>query len=125
VVDLDRIVRGEYAENFFRKAFAPSEIVAITAALEPIERAKAKERQRAHNGTAPGKKHLGEVPPSVRQRAPRALDHIAKVVGKDRKTITKAKAVVEAFPARAPDVDRRFQTSSRDDVGCIQNLIAR
>ena len=26
VLDLDQIVRGEYAENFFRKAFTPSEV---------------------------------------------------------------------------------------------------
>jgi site-specific DNA-methyltransferase (adenine-specific) len=101
VVDLDRIVRGEYAENFFRKAFAPSEIVAITEALEPVERAKAKEKQR-DAGRVNGR---GQVTGSSRKlsRAPTALDHVAKVVGKDRKTITKAKAVVEAAKA-APEL---------------------
>jgi hypothetical protein len=33
VVDLDRLVRGEYSANVFRKAFAPSEMVAIKRAL--------------------------------------------------------------------------------------------
>ncbi|MGD0109536.1 MAG: ParB N-terminal domain-containing protein, partial [Rhodopila sp.] len=45
VLDLDRVVRGEYAENFFRKAFSPSEMVDIEDALLPIEKALAKERQ--------------------------------------------------------------------------------
>src|SRR5262245_50708665 len=33
VLDLDRVERGEYAENEFRKAFTPSEMVAIAATL--------------------------------------------------------------------------------------------
>src|SRR5438105_3773666 len=45
VVDLDSIVRGEWAENAFRKEFTPSEIVAIKRALEPRLKAEAKERQ--------------------------------------------------------------------------------
>ena len=44
VVDLDKIVRGEFAENAHRKHFLPSEIDAIRRTLEPIERAAAKER---------------------------------------------------------------------------------
>src|SRR5689334_2741175 len=44
-VDLDRVARGEYAENQFRKAFTPSEMVAIADAIEAPKRAKAKERQ--------------------------------------------------------------------------------
>jgi ParB-like chromosome segregation protein Spo0J len=45
VVDLEKIVFGEYAENTFRKAFTPSECADIADAIEPIERALAKERQ--------------------------------------------------------------------------------
>jgi hypothetical protein len=30
---LDRIVRGEYAENTLRKTFTPSEVVAVTKAI--------------------------------------------------------------------------------------------
>src|SRR5262245_38185093 len=46
VVDLDHIARGEFAENAIRKDFTLSEAVAIKRALEPVERAAAKERQR-------------------------------------------------------------------------------
>ena len=70
VIDLDKIVRGEYAENFFRKAFAPSEIVAIAEAIEPGERVKAKERMVAAH-TSPGK--------FPKQANGRALDHVDTV----------------------------------------------
>ena len=46
VMDLDAIVRGEFAENTFRKPLTPSESVAIARALEPLEKAAAKQRQR-------------------------------------------------------------------------------
>jgi ParB/RepB/Spo0J family partition protein len=39
VVDLDKITRGEFAENAIRKDFVPSEIDAIRRALEPVEKA--------------------------------------------------------------------------------------
>src|SRR5262245_2444046 len=45
VVDLEQVIRGELAENAIRKDFLPSEIDAIRRALEPIEKAAAKERQ--------------------------------------------------------------------------------
>jgi ParB family chromosome partitioning protein len=45
VVDLDSVVRGEFAENTCRKDFTLSEAVAIKRALEPLEKAAAKERQ--------------------------------------------------------------------------------
>jgi N6-adenosine-specific RNA methylase IME4 len=47
VVDLERVVLGEYAENTFRKQLTPSECADIADAVEPIERAAAKERQLA------------------------------------------------------------------------------
>ena len=47
-VDLKEVVRGEFAENAFRKDFLPSEIEAIRRALEPHEKESAKERQRKH-----------------------------------------------------------------------------
>jgi ParB family chromosome partitioning protein len=45
VLDLEKVVRGEYAENFFRKAFSPSEMVDIEDALLPVEAELAKARQ--------------------------------------------------------------------------------
>ena len=112
VLDLDRIVRGEYAENFCRKAFVPSEYADIADALLPIEEAQAKERQR-EGGQLFGRGHPigpGKFPEAIQGRA---LDHVARAVGKDRKTITKAREVrdaAKADPARfgklADDMDR-------------------
>jgi N6-adenosine-specific RNA methylase IME4 len=92
IVDLDEIVRGEYAENQFRKAFTPSELADIADALEPLEQATARERQRAGGRS----KAVGAVPHSFKGRA---LDHVARAVGKDRKTIVKARAVRDAAAA--------------------------
>lgn len=61
LVDLKEVVRGEFAENAFRKDFLPSEIDAIRRAIEPLEKTAAKERQKHHGGTAPGRKHSGKV----------------------------------------------------------------
>ena len=105
VLDLDQIARGEYAENFFRKAFTPSEFADIADLLEPIERHAAKQRQKEAGHTkAPGKF------PGARGAA---LDHVARAIGKDRKTIAKARGVrdaAKADPARfgklAADMDR-------------------
>jgi ParB family chromosome partitioning protein len=106
VIDLEKVAVGAYAENTFRKAFTPSELADIGDAIEPLERAAAKERQREHGGTAPGK-HSGEIPASDKGRA---LDKVAKIVGKDRKTIQKARAVRDA--ARA-DPERFGQAARR------------
>jgi hypothetical protein len=72
-------------------------MVAITDALVPAEKQAAKERQKEHGGTAPGRKHLRKIPAS--EREPTAIDHVAKAVGKARKTLVKARAVVEAAKA--------------------------
>jgi N6-adenosine-specific RNA methylase IME4 len=85
VLDIDRVVRGEYSENYFRKAFSPSEYADIADELEPIERAAAKERMLA-----------GKPCGNFSGGAGRALDKVARIVGKDRKTIEKARAVRDA-----------------------------
>jgi ParB-like chromosome segregation protein Spo0J len=82
VVPLDDIVHGEFAENTARKDFTLSEAVAIKRALEPVERAAAKERMLT------GK-------PLENFSKGRALDNVAKVAGKHRTTIAKAEAIVD------------------------------
>ena len=52
VLDLDKVIRGEVAENIFRQDFCPSEMVAIARALEPILRREAKARQGARTDDA-------------------------------------------------------------------------
>jgi N6-adenosine-specific RNA methylase IME4 len=92
-VDLKEVVRGEFAENAFRKDFLPSEIEAIRRAIEPYERAAAKERQRKHAGTAPGRrKHSGQVSPSDG----RSRDRIGAFAGISGRSLAKIQAIVEA-----------------------------
>jgi len=85
-INLDQIVRGEYAENTCRKDFTLSEAVAIKRALEPLEKAAAKERQ----GTRTDK-HPGKLPTSSKGRA---ADKAAKAAGIARRTLEKAEAIM-------------------------------
>jgi ParB-like chromosome segregation protein Spo0J len=97
VVDLDVTVKGEYAENEYRKSFLPSENVAIKRELEQLEKAAAKERQR--EGGRAGGKASGKLPTGSKGRA---ADMAAKRTGMARRTLEKAEAVVAAAEAE-PD----------------------
>jgi N6-adenosine-specific RNA methylase IME4 len=97
VVDLEKIVLGEYAENAFRKQLTPTEAADIADAIEPIEEAAAKERQReAGKERGRGQIASGKFPEAIKGRA---LDKVGKALGRDRKTIEKARAVRDAAKA--------------------------
>jgi hypothetical protein len=89
VVDLDSVVRGEFAENACRKDFTPSELVAICKEVERTERERAKHRK-AHEGR-PGK--LPE------RQTGDARDKVAARLGVSGRHYEKAKAVVAAAEA--------------------------
>jgi N6-adenosine-specific RNA methylase IME4 len=91
VVDLEKVALGEYAENAFRKAFTPSEMVEIANSIEPIERKRAKDRQGERTD-----KHPENFSSSSRGRA---LDKVATVAGISRPTLVKARAIVAAAEA--------------------------
>ena len=86
VVDLEEVIRGEFAENVHRKDFSPSELVAIGQEVERIERERAKERMT-----------LGKV--STGSGTGKARDKIAARLGISGKTYEHAKAVVDAAAA--------------------------
>ena len=88
-------LKAEYAENTHRKDFTLSEAVAIKRALEPMERAAAKERQRAGRGS--GKKRRRASCPHLDKG--RAADKAAKATGMARRTLEKAEAIVDAAEA--------------------------
>ena len=83
IVNLQDIVKGEYAENAFRKEFTVSEMVAIKRAIEPVEREQARERQLA------GKPAADSAEGEVRER-------IASSLGVSHDTLSKAEEIVEA-----------------------------
>lgn len=95
------LLRAERDENEVREPFAPSEAVAIAAALRPTEKAAARE-------SAP---ETGERPNLGRSR-----DRVAAAVGMSHETLRKAEAVVEAAtenPTLAPLVE------AMDDTGRV------
>jgi N6-adenosine-specific RNA methylase IME4 len=110
VVDLDAVVRGEFAENTERKDFTLSEAVAIKRAIEPLEKVAAKERQREHGKTAPGQKHSGQVAHSDKGRA---ADKAAKATGMARRTLEKAEAVVDAAEAEPEKYGKLLEQMDR------------
>lgn len=93
-VDLGQIIRGEQAENVFRKQFTPSEAVAIGGALEEMECAAARGRQSEggrHHGRGIASENFSEA-----IGGGKALEKVAAAVGVSRPTYAKAKAVVES-----------------------------
>ncbi len=96
MIDLKEIVKGEFAENVARKDFTPSEAVAIAEELEPEIREQAKERQKNHSGTAPGRPAEENTSGKLPEVKGDARDHVAQFVGISGRTLDKAKAVVQA-----------------------------
>jgi ParB-like nuclease domain/MT-A70 len=84
VIDIDKIVRGEFAENAYRKDFLPSEIDAIRRALEPLELAES--RKRMSNGGKGAK---------VSQPS-RSSDRIGSIAGLSGRSVEKIAAIMEA-----------------------------
>ena len=80
VVDLDAVVRGEFAENAIRKDFTLSEAVAIKRALEPIEREAAKE-------DSAGRPRATKVWANCQKFKGHAADKAAKATGMARRTL--------------------------------------
>jgi ParB family chromosome partitioning protein len=117
---------AERDENTCREDFTPSEAVALGKALEALEKARAKERQKHHGGTAPGKKkNTGGNLPQV--TGGKTRDKVAEVVGLSGRTYEKAKAVVEAAekdPERFGRLLNEMDTTGR--VGpAYQEMIRR
>ncbi len=93
VVDIDQLIRGEFAENAVRKDFLPSELDAIRRALEPLEKAAAKERQRKHGGTAPGRRKQSR---QLSGSEGEARDRIGAFAGISGRSLSKIRAIMEA-----------------------------
>jgi hypothetical protein len=85
VVDIDAVVRGEFAANVCRKPFTPSELVAITKAVEERERELARERMT-----------LGKVSTGS---AGKTRDKVAAPFGISGRTLEKMQDVVAAGEA--------------------------
>lgn len=98
LADPEALLRAEHDENVVREPFAPSEAVAIAAALMPAAKAEARERMEAGGPSA---------------KTAEARDEVARAVGMGRTTLAKATEVVEAAtsdPTLAPLVEHMDET---------------
>ena len=87
VAPLDNIVRGEFAENMIRKAFTPSEEVAIWRTLEPEVK------------TPVGRPPKEKVESFHNKEKGKTRDKVAAFFGKSGRTLEKQVAIVEAAEA--------------------------
>jgi N6-adenosine-specific RNA methylase IME4 len=87
VVDLDRIIRGEVAENTYRQNFLPSEMVSIARSLELLLRSEAKARQGRRTDLVENCHNvdLGKT-----------RDRLGNLVGVSGRTLEKMMAVLDA-----------------------------
>lgn len=115
VVDLADVTRGEHDENVMRQDFRPSEAVAIAKALEPVERAAAKER---HIEQAKVNLGIADTANLAASGKGETRDNVAAYTGIGRTSLAKAAAVVEAAerePERfAPLVEEMDRTGKVD-----------
>jgi N6-adenosine-specific RNA methylase IME4 len=118
IIDLDAVVRGEFAENAIRKDFTLSESVAIKRALEPLEREAAKERQR--EGGRRGGEGSGKLPEASKGNA---ADKAAKATGMARRTLEKAEAVVAAAEAEPEKFSKLL--GDMDRTGRVNGVFKR
>ena len=107
IIDLDDILRGQFAENAHRKNFTLGQSVAIAEALEAYERKAAKQRQ-GRAGLARSEKFSGlrAVPPTT---SPRSLCM-------SRPTLNKAQALVKAakaFPEKFGDLVAKMDKTGK------------
>ena len=91
--------------NLLRRHLNPSQKAALGVDVEPHFAKEAKERQREHGGTAPGKRKntSRQVAPSVPEKS---YDKAAKAVGASGRSVSRAKKVKAKSPkrfAKTPD----------------------
>src|ERR1035437_362465 len=112
-IPIDAIVCGELAATADRKDFTPSELVAITEAVEKRERELARQRQT-----------LGKL--STRSEAGKVRDKINKIaapLGISARTLEKARAVVQAAKAEPQKFNPLLK--QRDDTGRVNGVYKR
>jgi ParB-like nuclease domain len=115
VIDLTKIVHGEFVENTEREDFTLSEAVSIKQAIEPLIKAEAKERiGRPKKGAnlAPFKKG-------------KARDVVAKRTGKKRTSLAKAEVLVKALEAEPDNEQIAALVERMDETGRVNGPFKR
>jgi N6-adenosine-specific RNA methylase IME4 len=118
VVDISKIVLGEYAENTFRKSFQLSEMDAIRKKVFPVERVAAKERLKiGGRPSKTGEKRSGKLPDLF---AGRAKEKVSKATGVSRRTLDKIAEVMAA--AEAEPEKFGFLVAEMDRTGKVNGV---
>jgi ParB family chromosome partitioning protein len=116
--DAARALKAERDENLHRKDMTPSEMVALGKRLEALERPAAKDRQREHGGTAPGREAntAGKFPEVLPGRT---RDKVAETMGVSGRTYEKMVEVTEAAeknPERFGDLREQMDQTGKVDA---------
>lgn len=88
------------SKNLMRRHLTPSQRSMVAQNVLPLLEAEAKERQRKHGGTAPGK----TVSPRLGEVSGKATEQAAKLVGVSRGYVEDAKRIKAADPELAEQV---------------------
>lgn len=105
LADATDLLRAERDENTCRKDFTPSEAARLGAALEALERPRAKERMRT--GGAVGGQGGGKLP----QASAKTRDVVGEAVGLSGRTYEKAAEVREKVDRALPYLERGLSWS--------------
>lgn len=117
LTEASQLLRAERDENTCRKDMLPSEKAALGAALEDIESAHAKERQRSHGGTAPGRPSDTSSPQGQSVPPGRTDEAVGDALGMHRTTYSElAFAHKTAHDPAAPDEERQLAREALADM---------
>lgn len=120
------VLAAELEENTERTDLTPEEAVLTTRRIEAMVKKAAKERQKEHGKTAPGKpKNTSGKLPEVKQAKGDSRDMLGAAVGLSGKTLEKAAAVIagaEKKPELRPIVDQMNRTGNVN--GAFKKLVA-
>jgi ParB family chromosome partitioning protein len=111
VADYSAALAIESDENAERKDFTHSEAVAMARAIESFEKPRARDRQRSHGGTAPGRNTSED---SAEVKAPRPRDVASRATGRSHDTLRKAAAIIDiAEDTSQPDEVRAVASAAQ------------
>ena len=106
-------MRGEHAENTFRKDFTFTEAVAIKRAVEPLVKVEAKTRQ------VIGGRLKGKASAKLAGAKGEARDLAAKHTGKGHTSLAKAEAMIAAAEAEPHNVKIKRLVEAMDKSGRV------